>query len=92
MSTEENKALVRRFFELLARVHFHILAADQVEGGLVVLVDMGLSTPTSWRERHRARAPGRRQSPRLPPGCSLAPAYPDSSPPIAPLPKILEPC
>jgi hypothetical protein len=39
---------------LLARKDFHLLAADQVEGGLVVFVDMDLGPPAPWRERHRA--------------------------------------
>src|SRR5215218_9291314 len=79
---------------LLARVHFHLFAADHAERGLVLLVDMGLGTPASWRERHRA------EPERL--GADSLRAYPRdvvwslltlvALPRVHHSPKILEPC
>src|SRR5215207_170543 len=40
--------------ELLTRPQLYLLAADDVDRGLVVLVQMGLGPPASWRERPRA--------------------------------------
>jgi hypothetical protein len=35
--------------DLLARPQFHFVAGERVEGGLIVLVYMGLGPPTAWR-------------------------------------------